>query len=42
MLEEDKMKKKKKRLIGRSAITGRFMKVSKARKRKRTSVVERI
>jgi len=33
---------KKKRLIGRSAITGRFIKVSEARRRKRTAIVERI
>lgn len=32
----------KKRLIGRSAITGRFMKVSEARKKKKTAVVEKI
>jgi len=35
-------KKAKTRLIGRSAITGRFMSVKRARSQKRTSVVERI
>jgi hypothetical protein len=32
----------KTRKIGRSAITGKFMKVKKAQKQKRTSVVETI
>lgn len=35
-------KKGKTRLIGRSAITGRFMSVARAKNRKRTAVVERI
>lgn len=32
----------KTRTIGRSAITGKFMPVNKARQQKRTAVVERI
>jgi len=35
-------KKGKTRLIGRSAITGRFMSVAKARSQERTAVVEKI
>ncbi len=35
-------KKSKTRLAGRSAITGRFIPVARARRQKRTAVVERI
>ena len=35
-------KKGKSKLIGRSAITGRFMSVARARSQKRTAVVEKI
>ena len=35
-------KKGNARLIGRSAVTGKFMSVARARSNKRTAVVERI
>lgn len=35
-------KKAKTRLIGKSAITGKFMSVARARSQKKTAVVERI